>query len=186
MGILLACAAAGAFIAYRFPPNLFPPEVRDPGGSPSETPSPSVPELVRWQLTLSSRTIHTYRVGGSCTSDWRLQGRIQLTASGRISGRGVARLQPGAGCDFPSAQIQTRRVVVEIVGRRDAPELALRLREGERRPVGSQDLGAFLETLDGLRFSIRERAGAEATERKRIEDPQEEIYRSVTTIRLTG
>jgi hypothetical protein len=38
--------------------------------------------------------------------------------------------------------------------------------------------------LDGLRFSIPERAGAEVTERKRIEDPQDEIYRSVTTIRL--
>jgi hypothetical protein len=104
--------------------------------------------------------------------------------SGRISGRGVARLQAGAGCDFPSAQIQTRRVVVEIVGRRDAAELDLRFREGDRRPVGSQDLGAFLETLDVLRFSIPEVAGAEASERKRIEDPQDEIFRSVTTIRL--
>ncbi len=184
MGIFLACAAAGAYIAYRFPPNLFPPEVRDPGGAPSQSPSPSVPELVRWQLVMSSRTIHTYRVGGSCTSDWRLQGRIRLTESGRVRGRGIARLQPGAGCDFPSAQVQSRRIVVLIFGRRDAGELDLRFREGGRRPVGSQDLGAFLKTLTTLRFSIPERAGADATKPKRVEDPEDEIYASITRIGL--
>ena len=180
-GILLACAGVGAFIASRS--NLFPPGV-DTGPVPSDSPSPSAPAFVRWQLTMSSRTTHTYRVGGSCTSDWRLQGRIRLTESGRISGRGIARLQPGARCDFPSAQIQARRVVVGISGHRDGGELGLRFIERDRRPVGSQDLGAFLETLSALRFTIPERAGATGTERKRIEEPQDEIYSSVTKIRL--
>jgi hypothetical protein len=183
-GIFLACAGVGAFIAYKFPPNLFPPGVQDPGGAPSESLSPPEPEVVRWRLTMASRTKHTYRVGGSCTSDWRLQGRIQLMDSGRVRGRGIARLQPGARCDFPSAQVQSRRVVVLIVGRADADELDLRFREGDREPVGSQDLGGFLKTLTTLRLSILERAGAETTERKRIEEPDDEIYASVTRLRL--
>jgi hypothetical protein len=181
-GILLACAGVGAFVASRSDP--FPPGVGGSDAVPSESPSPSTPELVRWEVTMSSRTTHTYRVGGSCTSDWRARGQIRLTESGRIRGRAIARLLPGANCDFPSAQIQARRVVVLILGRRDTGELDLRFREVGRRPVGSQDLGGFLETLAKLRFSIPERAGAEASSAKRIEDPVEEIYESITRIRL--
>ena len=185
-GILLACAGVGAFVASRSDP--FPPGVggSDPGPSGTPSPSPSTPELVRWELTMSSQTTHTYRVGGSCTSDWRARGQIRLTESGRIRGRAIARLLPGANCDFPSAQIQARRVVVLILGRRDTGELDLRFREASRQPVGSQDLGGFLETLARLRFSISERAGAEASSAKRIEDPVEEIYESITRIRLQG
>jgi hypothetical protein len=180
--ILLACAGVGAFVASRS--NPFPPGVSDPGALVSQSPSPSTPDVVRWSLTMSSRTRHTYRVGGSCTSDWRLRGRIELTEAGEVRGRGVARLLPGARCDFPSAQVQTRRVVVRIVGRRDGGELALRFEEVSRNPGGSQDLGAFLKTLPRLRFSITERVDAEATERRRFEDPPDEIHASVTKIRL--
>ena len=181
-GILLLCAGVGAFIASRT--NPFPPGVRDPVAPPSESPSPSTVDLVRWSLTMSSRTTHTYHVGGSCTSDWRLEAEIELTGSSRVDGRGVARLQPGAKCDFPSAQVQARRVVVAIVGVRDGDELALRFQDAGRKPAGSQDLGGFLKTLETLRFSIPERAGAEASKPKRIEDPEGEVYASVTTIRL--
>ena len=181
-GILLLCAGIGAFIASRT--NPFPPGVRDPVAPPSESPSPSTVDLVRWSLTMSSRTTHTYHVGGSCTSDWRLEAEIELTGSGRVDGRGVARLQPGAKCDFPSAQVQARRVVVAIVGVRDGDELALRFQDAGRKPAGSQDLGGFLKTLETLRFSIAERAGAEANKPKRIEDAEGEVYASVTTIRL--
>jgi hypothetical protein len=181
-GILLLCAGVGAFIASRT--NPFPPGVRDPVAPPSESPSPSTVDLVRWSLTMSSRTTHTYHVGGSCTSDWRLEAEIELTGSGRVDGRGVARLQPGAKCDFPSAQVQARRVVVAIVGVRDGDELALRFQDAGRKPAGSQDLGGFLKTLETLRFSIAERAGAEASKPKRIEDPEGEVYASVTRIRL--
>lgn len=180
--ILLACAGVGAFVASRS--NPFPPGVRDPGAPAGESPSPSTPELARWSLSMSSRTRHTYRVGGSCTSDWRLQARIKLTESGDVRGHGVAKLRPGPGCDFPSAQVQARRVVVRIIGRRDGDELDLRFQEMSRKPVGSQDLGGFLKTLPTLRFSIPERAGAEASKPKRIEDPQDEIHTSITTIRL--
>ena len=180
--VLLACAGVGAFIASRT--NPFPPGVRDPVALPSESPSPSTVDLVRWSLTMSSRTTHTYHVGGSCTSDWHLEGEIELTESGRVNGRGVARLQPGAKCDFPSAQVQARRVVVAIVGIRDGEELDLRFQDDGRKPAGSQDLGAFLKTLTTLRFSIPERVGAEASKPKRLKDPEGEVYASVTTIRL--
>jgi hypothetical protein len=181
-GILLLCAGVGAFIASRT--NPFPPGVRDPVALPSGSPSPSTVDLVRWSLTMSSRTTHTYHVGGSCTSDWHLEGEIELTGSGRVDGRGVARLQPGATCDFPSAQVQTRQVVVAIVGIRDGDELDLRFQDAGRKPGGSQDLGGFLKTLTTLRFSIPEREGAEASKPKRIKDPEGEVYASVTTIRL--
>jgi hypothetical protein len=181
-GILLLCAGVGAFVASRT--NPFPPGVRDPVALPNESPSPSTVDLVRWSLTMSSRTTHTYHVGGSCTSDWHLEGEIELTESGRVDGRGVARLQPGAKCDFPSAQVQARQVVVAIVGIRDGDELDLRFQDAGRKPSGSQDLGGFLKTLTTLRFSIPERAGAETSKPKRIEDPEGEVYASVTTIRL--
>jgi hypothetical protein len=158
--ILLGCAGVGAFIASRS--NPFPPGVRDPSALPSESPSPSPSsvDLVRWSITMSSRTSHTYHVGGSCSSDWRLRGKITLTESGRVEGGGVARLQPGARCDFPSAQVQARRVFISIAGRRDGDELDLRFLQAGLKPLGSQDLGGFLETLKTLRFSIPVRAGA--------------------------
>jgi hypothetical protein len=180
--ILLACAGVGAFIASRS--NPFPPGVRDTAARPSESPSPSNADLVRWSLTMSSRSTHTYHVGGSCTSDWRLRGEIELKESGRVDGRGVARLLPGARCDFPSAQVQAQRVVVSIVGSRNGDDLALGFLEERLTPLGSQDLGGFLETLKTLRFSIPERAGAEARKPKRIENADGEIYASITRIRL--
>jgi hypothetical protein len=184
--ILLACAGVGAFIASRS--NPFPPGVRDstalPSESPSSSPSPSSGDLVRWSVTMTSRSTHTYHVGGSCTSDWHIRGEIEISESGRVEGQGVSKLLPGARCDFPSAQIQTRRVDISIVGRRDGDELELHFSEIGRLPLGSQDLGGFLKTLSTLRFSIPERAGADASKPKRIEDPDGEVYASVTRIRL--
>lgn len=182
--ILAGCAGVGAFIAYRFPPNPFPPGVSDAGVLPSVTPSPSTAEPISWSLSMSSRTTQTYRVGGSCTSDWRMSGRIRVTDPGRVRGRGVARLLPGARCDFPSAQVQAERVIVRILGRREGDGLDLRFQEVSRSPVGSQDLGGFVKTLGTFRFSIPERAGAEARKQKRIEDPEGEIHASITRIRL--
>jgi hypothetical protein len=181
--ILLACAGVGAFIGSRS--NPFPPGVPDPGATPpSESPSPTPSEDVVRSVSMISRTTHTYHVGGSCTSAWRLEGRLRISASGRIRGRGVARLRPGAGCDFPSAQIQARRVRVRFLGRREGASLEVRFRVGALMPPGSQDLGAFVRTLGTLRISIPEREGAEVRKRTRIEDPEDEIYASATTIRL--
>jgi hypothetical protein len=182
--ILLGCAGVGAFIASRS--NPFPPGVRDSTAPPTESPSPSASnaDLVSWSVSMTSQTTHAYHVGGSCTSDWRVRGEIEVTESGRIEGSGVGKLRPGASCDFPSAQVQTRRVDLSIVGRRDGDELDLHFSEVGRLPLGSQDLGGFLKTVRTLRLSIPERAGAHATKPERIEDPDGEVYASVTTIRL--
>jgi hypothetical protein len=180
--VLLACAGVGAFIGSRS--NPFPPGVPDPGAQPSDGPSPSPPELDEWPITMVSRTTHTFRVGGSCTSAWRVKGTLSISVTDRVTGRGVARLQRGAGCDFPSAQVQAERVLVEFLGRRDGENLDLRFRDVGRMPAGSQDLGAFVKTLETLRVAIVERPGSEIKKKTRIEDPEDEIYRSTTTIRL--
>jgi hypothetical protein len=183
--VLLACAGVGAFIGSRS--NPFPPGVPDPGATPpSETPSQTPPQLVTWSVQMVSRTTHTYHVGGSCTSSWRLDGRLEIVEAGRIRGRGVARLQPGAHCDFPSAQVQARRIVVLFRGRRQGDVLELRFQVGRVLPAGAQDLGAFVKTLETLRMSVPERAGAEVSKPTRIEDPEDEVYASATTIRLLG
>jgi hypothetical protein len=62
--------------------------------------------------------------------------------------------------------------------------LDLRFRDVGLMPAGSQDLGAFVKTLETLRVAIAERAGSEVKKQTRIEDPEDEIYRSATTIRL--
>lgn len=180
--ILLACAGVGAFIGSRS--NPFPPGVPDPGAQPGDGSSPSPPELDEWPITMVSRTTHTFRVGGSCTSAWRVKGTLSISVADRITGRGVARLQRGAGCDFPSAQVQAERILVEFLGRRDGGDLDLRFRDVGRMPAGSQDLGAFVKTLETLRVAIVERPGSEVRKQTRIEDPEDEIYRSATTIRL--
>ena len=187
VGILLGCAAVGAFLASRS--NPFPPGVPDPGAVPSETPtsspSPPAPEVSRWTLAMTSRSTHTYRVGGSCTSDWRMEGgRIRVSASGRVRGRGVARLLTGASCDFPSAQVQARRVAIEILGRRDGGRLRLRFLVEAVVPTGSQDLGAFVESLERLRLTIRERPGARERERTRIERPDGDVLATFSRFRL--
>jgi hypothetical protein len=182
--ILLACAGVGAFIGSRS--NPFPPGVPDPGARPSDGPSPSPSELVEWSITMVSRTTHTFHVGGSCSSEWRLEGSLMISDADRITGRGVARIQPGAACDFPSAQVQARRIAVRFLGLRDGDELDLRFREVGRMPAGSQELGSFVKTLETLRVAIVERAGSEVRKPTRIEDPDDEIYASVTTIRLLG
>jgi hypothetical protein len=180
-GIFLACAGVGAFIASRS--NPFPPGVPDPGRvSPTGTPGPA---MARWTVTMLSRTTHTFHVGGACTSNWRMRTRIRVDEDGRIAGRGVARLLPGARCDFPSAQVQAERIDLVIAGRRRGDELDLRFRTAGLEPVGAQDLGAFVRTLPSLRFSVGEQVGAQISKPHRIEDPEHEIYASVTVVRIS-
>jgi hypothetical protein len=176
-GILLACAGFGAFLASRS--NPFPPGVPDPGAVPSASPTPIEVEVRSLQMT--SRTMHTYRVGGSCTSDWRMGTNVRF-ASRRVRGRGVARLLPGAACDFPSAQVQARRIAIRILGRRDGDRVLLRFETGGVLPAGSQDLGAFLETIETLRYALPD--GGRATKTKEIDTPGGDVLASTTIVRL--
>jgi hypothetical protein len=181
-GILLACAGVGAFIASRS--NPFPPGVAG-GGTTSPSSSPSQePAFQRWTLALRSETSHTYRIGGACVSDWGLRAPIRVLSTGRVTGAGTARLQPGASCDFETAQEQARGIRIRIFGRRVGSVLRLRFEDRGAQPVGSQDLGAFAELLPKFRVAIRERAGAQAGGRKEVTDANGDVFVMSSGFRL--
>jgi hypothetical protein len=179
--ILLACAGAGAFLASRS--NPFPPEVPPEQATP--TPTPVAEEPARWVLSLTSRTTHTLRVGGSCSSDWRMRTRIRVSPEGVVEGTGRARLQPGARCDFETAQVQARAVSIRIVGERNGDRLRLRFEVGDVEPSGAQDLGGFVETLPEMRFSLEERAGGSASGPTEVQ-VADDTHRAQTRLRLGG
>jgi hypothetical protein len=180
--ILLACAGVGAFVASRS--NLFPPEVSVPSPSVSEGPSPSVERPIRWRLTLVSRTSHTYR-GGVCTSDWRMRAPMREMPNGTVTGQGVARLLPGAGCDFPSGQVQAEAIAIGIRGAREGGAFELRFRPLDVEPPGAQDLGGFEGTMSARPLSIRARDGATATRTTRIEAQADETLQARTTMTVS-
>lgn len=180
--ILLVCAGIGAFVASRS--NPFPPEVRVVPSPSAQSPSPSPEPEARWRLMLTSRTKHRYHVGGSCTSDWRMRARLSIAGSGLVSARGVARLLPGARCDFPTAQVQSTTISIRIVGALSGGRLDLRLRAGSAEPPGSRDLGGFLRTLRSMHPSIRARDGARAHGPTRVEEPGDEIFVAAWTLVL--
>jgi hypothetical protein len=181
-GILLACSGVGAFIASRS--NPFPPGVAGGGtSSPSSSPTQG-PDLQRWTLVLRSQTSHTYRVGGACISHWRLRAPIRVLSSGRVTGAGTARLQPGAHCDFETAQEQARGIRLRILGRRVGSVLRLRFEDHGAQPVGSQDLGAFVEFLPRLRVAIQEQASAQVARRKEFTDANGDVFVMSSALRL--
>lgn len=180
--ILLACAGVGAFIASRS--DLFPPEVRH--GDPTSTPSPPGEEPARWRLTMTSRTRHVYRVGGSCASDWRMRTRIRVSPGGRVRGIGTVRLLAGAACDFETAQVQAEAVRIRIVGRRVGDVLRLRLGVLEVRPRGAQDLGGFVGTVPVMRFSLEEQDGATVREQTQVREGDGEGLLARSGLRLAA
>ena len=182
--ILLVCAGVGAFVASRS--NPFPPEVRGSSPSVGETPSPSIDGSVRWRLTMTSRTTHAYRVGGSCTSDWRMRTRIRVLPGGRVRGAGTARLVGAARCDFETVQVQAETVRIGIAGRRRGELLAVRLGVLDVSPRGAQDLGGFVGTIPVMRLSLEEREGAEARVPTRVEDANGDTFVAQTDARLSA
>lgn len=178
--ILAACAGIGAFLASRS--NPFPPEVRVE--SPTQAPTPTPGEPTPWRLTMTSRTRHAYRVGGSCTSDWQVRARIFVSDGGRVLGTGRAKLERGAGCDFETAQVQARTVALRLSGSRAEGRLRLRFQVAEVSPPGAQDLGGFVETVPAMRFSIRERDGASASGRTQVVDGDGENHSATSSLRL--
>jgi hypothetical protein len=182
--ILLACAGAGAFLASRS--NPFPPGVRDASPSVGPEPTTSPEPSVRWQLAMTARTTHTYRVGGSCTSAWRLVARVRVAPGGLVGGLGTARLRPGAGCDFETAQVQADSVRIGIEGERVGDALRLRFLVTGVEPSGAQDLGALVELLPRVRVTLRERDGANEAVSTRRDDPNGDTFVARTTFRLAG
>ena len=117
--ILLACAGVGAFIASRSEP--VPARRARPGLARREREPEPVgarrSSVGRSRCPAGPRTPTAW--AGPARATGALRGRDPSSRSRVASRAGVARLQPGAKCDFPSAQVQARRVVVAIVGRRD-------------------------------------------------------------------
>jgi hypothetical protein len=177
---LALAAAAGAFMASRSDP--FPPGVEDPGARP--TPSTTAgPEV--WKLTMHADSQHVLHEGGSCTSDWIVEGSISAAPGGALSGIAVARLDPPAGCDFDQAQVQTRRLTLEVSGSVDGHVARLAFRSVESAPTGSQDLGGFEVTLPGITPAVRTTGGRGASSIS-VEQPDGDLghYRSSTVLQL--
>jgi hypothetical protein len=168
--VFLTCAGAGAYLAAHS--NPFPPGVDRAGVSstttPSASPPPTIPE--RWTGTLRAVSYHQLYVGGRCTTRWR--GTFHLTVNDtKLTGQGHAHLLGTLVCDFPIAQVQTRLVLVDLVGRRLGGRLTLVIRSSRVSPKGSSDFGGFLAMLPArLTFHIRGRFASDRTSRSRPDD----------------
>jgi hypothetical protein len=182
--VFATCAALGAFVASRTDP--FPPGVTDPGERPTTTASPSPserPDPRRWQVSGNAGTEHVLHVGGSCRSDWDVQGVLREGRDGRLAGEGLATLRGPGGCDFPTADVQSETIPLAIVGVVDQDRGVALLRfavDGALLPVGSKDLGGFVETMDGARIP----AGTGRASRFRAPDGNEGVYAATWRLRI--
>lgn len=185
IAVFAVFAAAGAYVAAHTDP--FPPGVADPGARPDRAPSSSTPapEPLRFDLTMTSDTRHELHVGGTCRTKWRTTGRVTVHADGSVAGEGTAELRGKAGCDFSTAQVQTRSIHVVITGTLDGRVLELRFAEAGRDPKGSQDLGGFSNTLHyivpALKLTIGEGEGVVM-----VRKPDGDLGRWVSANRATA
>ena len=153
LGVFGVCAAAGAFVAAHT--NPFPPGVEDPGARPTNpAPTSSAPASERWNLLMDTATRHDLHVGGSCRSRWFTSGHVTILPDGTTEGEALAVLR-GSGCDFPVAQVQTRRVTLLVTGRTSSGRVVLGFKRAGVVPTGSQDLGGFLATISRVGPAIR-------------------------------
>ncbi len=181
-----ACVGAGAYMASRSDP--FPPGVTDPGERPSVTPTHTPPSPAVWTLTMDSATRHTLHVGGSCRSDWQIEGSITIQPKGTTAGHATARLQGPVSCDFPQSQVQTKAIELVLTGTLVGNGLRLALSEAGRSPVGSQDLGGFTNTLSLIRPTFQLSGGSDAARASvNAARPDGDLgtYRSDSHIRLS-
>ena len=148
--VFAVAAGAGALMASRSDP--FPPGVEDPGARPTstETPRPSPAGPQGWGLLMASTTEHRLHEGGVCSSDWTVRGGLTATSNGSLEGQAVATLDAPAGCDFAQAQVQTKKLGLDVVGVLRGSKLRLTFTETSRSPAGSQDLGGFVGTLRSI------------------------------------
>jgi hypothetical protein len=146
---LTLAAAAGAYTASRSDP--FPPGVSDPGARPT----PSVAAEPAWDLAMRTESSHLLHEGGACRSDWIVTGSLAERPNGALAGDAVGSLEGPAGCDFPQAQVQTRRVTLKVIGTLDGRSVTLAFRLATSSPPGSQDLGGFVATLPQLKPRMR-------------------------------
>jgi hypothetical protein len=159
IAVFAACAGAGAYVAAHTDP--FPPGVDDPGarGTPSTTGSPSAtPSIERWRITVRGSAVHTFRVGGACTSSWSGSARFPVDGA-EVVAHARLELTGDGSCDFPVAQVQAERLDVELVTTDDDEA---QFRVIGRTPPGSEDLGGFASVIVQQRFSLAPDTGSGA------------------------
>ena len=179
VGILLLCAAAGAFVASRT--DLFSPDVEDGGTSPTPTATVTPAEPVRWTFTMRSRSRHDLYVGGSCATTWTLRTTLTELETGTLAGEGDAVSAGPAVCDTPTAQLEAESIAVIVTGVRTGDTIRIVLREAGREPVGGRDLGGFANTLRDVELVFRD-VGTRARTVETVERPDGNLgsYVSVT------
>jgi hypothetical protein len=147
--VFLSCAGVGAYIAAHSDP--FPPGVDRPGasqtvsGQSAGSPTPAPPD--RWVGGLRSFTYHQLYVGGRCTTRWRGNLRFEVSDAGVIQGTGASRLEGGLECDFPIAQVQARRVALDVTGHLNGEHITLHLVSSASQPSNGRDYGGFVAVL---------------------------------------
>ncbi|MEX0984022.1 MAG: hypothetical protein WD096_03115 [Actinomycetota bacterium] len=181
--VFAASAGVGAYVASRTDP--FPPGVTDPGARPTPTSAaptsdaPPSPAARRWRFSARVTSVHELHVGGACRSDWDVQAVLHERPNGHLAGSALATLRPGAGCDFPTADVQSETIFVRIVGRiadrEDPVQMVLHVRAtGEWEPLGSKDLGAFLALLPDV--EIRTSPGSSGSSTGQATDGNDGTY----------
>lgn len=177
--VFLSCAGVGAYIAAHSDP--FPPGVDRPGASttvsapPSGSPTPAPPD--RWVGSLRSFTYHQLYVGGRCTTRWRGNLRFVVSDAGAIQGSGSARMDGGLRCDFPIAQVQARRVVLEVTGRLRGGHITLHLASSAIQPSNAQDYGGFVAVLPvRVTLPVRNEAASGRVVRRAVDDEGRGTY----------
>jgi len=184
--VFLACAGVGAYIAAHtdpFPPGVDRP-VAAPTGSATSTPS-VVPSPAMWVGTIRSFTYHQLYVGGRCTTRWRGTLRFTVDDAGAVEGMGAATLFGTLACDFPIAQVQLRRIGLDITGRLRDARLTMRLEQASISPSGGHDFGGFAAFLP-LRITLAVRDGtvADRVVRHRADEQGRGVYFWSTGFRL--
>jgi hypothetical protein len=176
--VFLACAGVGAYVAAHSDP--FPPGVDRPGASPTQsvTLTPSAPPgPVEWIGTIRSFTYHQLYVGGRCTTRWRGNLRFSVDDAGAVAGRGAARLFGTLACDFPIAQVQVRRVGLEVTGHLRDDRLVLHLAQASIQPAGGHDFGAFGAFLPvRVALAVRDDAARDRIVRHRVDEQGRGAY----------
>ena len=186
--VFLACAGVGAYIAAHTDP--FPPGVDRPGASPigSVTATPSAspsPSPAVWAGTIRSFTYHQLYVGGRCTTRWRGKLRFRIDDSGAVDGTGGARLFGTPACDLPIAQVQIRRIGLDVTGRLRNARLTLQLAQGSIRPSGGHDLGGFGAFLPlRITLAVRDGSAIDRDVRHRVDEQGRGVYFWSTAFRL--
>jgi hypothetical protein len=162
---MLVAFAVGAFIASRS--ELFPPQVDAaadgvPEPSGSATPGP----VSRWEGTLTSRTLQSYREG-VCRTAWAGAVSFDVDGAGVVSGVGEAALGGKPDCPFPLRQPQVGRYGFTVEGRLADRQMRMRWSGFEPLDGGIVDHGGFGPTIadPGVGFDVRVVASHRGNER---------------------